>query len=89
MCLSCKWPNRKKIAKQDIECFKFLQKGNNIFATPFVYMRVEIGKTYVSKLNSYKSRYVWYIIPKRQVDLGLHSFATLKGAKESGSTSYI
>lgn len=84
MCLTLKSPFARKFrAKEDIVCYKYLEAFSFLDAaktipdlvTPFEGAHVKIGETYKSKL--YKRIPFCY----DQVDVGLHTFASINAVK--------
>jgi hypothetical protein len=68
MCLTT-YQFEPSIANEDIVCYKRLTRDGDKFITPYRHTKVEIGKTYGSKLK--------FDELSRTVDKGLHSYAVI------------
>ena len=77
MCLDITKDPQLKVATEDIICYKVVRQSENMLITPYQLMPVEIGKTYISKLIEYDRA----LGSGKGIDVGLHSFATIKSAR--------
>lgn len=68
---------KPKIADEHIVCYKVIELYNGNWLTPFRSKKIEIGKTYESKLNCDFVAYMEY-----SVDTGLHSMTDYNGARK-------
>ena len=77
MCLKIKIFSRKKIAKEDIVCYKgLLDYEDDELFTPFQEFSIKIGETYHSELKRTK-------FLSNEVDLGIHSLSNYESAKDA------
>lgn len=70
MCLEISIFSRKRIAKKDIVCYKYLYQEQNELYTPFQHCLVKIGETYFSDIER---RFL-----NRNIQKGLHSLVNLQ-----------
>lgn len=89
MCLKLRFYSRKRTAKEDIICYKWLRfypqfgTGINVYRTPFRNASVNIGEKYTSELNS-----PFIFNEYRSIDVGLHSFADRSDAEDIMTKNY-
>ena len=82
--------SKKEIAKEDIECYKVLEKYKFLgkftrYKTIVIFFKIKLGKQYSSKFEfgseTYFDKYLRCFSKRRTIEKGLHSFAKLKDAK--------
>lgn len=72
MCLVNVTTKRAKIATEDIPCFKVLRRYTSEFRTPYMYVRIVLGRSYTSNLDS----------PcEGEISEGIHAVLTLEQAR--------
>jgi hypothetical protein len=83
MCLIIEEGREAKVATKDISCYKLLDKFDNDYKTFYQGTRIKLGETYLSQISKIVTNSL-----EMAIEEGLHSFSTLKDAKNFMQTRF-